>query len=319
MRHVLPTFAVLIAILGWTGNARAQFRTEIYPIETRNPGAAQFLNGTAEGPGAVISGELRIPRFGDERFPAIILVHGSGGIASNVTDWANELNKLGLVVFILDSFTGRGITDTMADQSQLSIYAMLHDSYRALDILSKHQRVDPKRIAIMGFSKGAFASHYSAMRRFSEIFAPRGVQFAAHISFYAACETTYIDDTKLTGAPVRMFHGLADDYIPAAPCKDYVQRLKAAGADAELFEYAGARHAFDTRMPGPIPLPQAITIRKCRLAERPLGTIVNEETGKPLSMGDACVERGASIAPDAAALSASRKEVADFLKAQFKL
>lgn len=319
MRQVFTTFALLLALFGWSGNAHAQFRTEIYPIKTRTLSAAQFLNGKTDGPDAVVGGELRIPRFGDDRFPAIVLVHGSGGVASNVTDWAIELNKLGFVVFILDSFTGRGISNTMADQSQLSIFAMLYDSYRALEILSKHPRVDPKRIAIMGFSKGAFASHYSAMQRFNDSFAPQGMRFAAHISFYTACETTYIDDTKLTGAPVRLFHGLADDYIPAAPCKDYVQRLKAAGADAVLFEYAGAHHAFDTRLPGPIPLPQAVTIRKCKLAEGPLGTVANQETGKPLTMGDACIERGVTIAPDASALDSSRKEVAAFLKAQFKM
>jgi dienelactone hydrolase len=319
MRLVSSIFALLLAVLGWSGNANAQFRTEIYPIISRSLSATQFLNGKVDGPEVTVAGELRIPRFGEDRFPAVVLVHGSGGIASNVTDWAIELNKLGLVVFVLDSFTGRDITNTMADQSQDSIYAMLNDAYRVLEILSKHPRVDPKRIAIMGFSKGAFASLYSSMQRFNDSFAPQGVRFAAHIALYGGCETTYIDDTKLTGAPVRLFHGLADNYVPAAPCKDYVQRLKAAGADVELFEYAGAHHAFDTRLPSAIPLPQAITIRKCRLAERPLGTIVNLETGKPLAMSDTCIERGATIAPDAAALEATRKEVAAFLKAQLNM
>jgi dienelactone hydrolase len=317
MRQVLSAIAFLFAIIGFSGDVHAQFRIEIYPINTRTLSAAQFLTGKSDGPDSVIGGELRIPRYGEDRLPAIILVHGSGGVASNVTDWAIELNRLGLVVFILDSFTGRGIGNTVADQSQLSPYAMLYDAYRALEILSKHPRVDPKRIAIMGFSKGAFASLYSATRRFSDSFAPQGVRFAAHMAFYGPCETAYIDDTRLTGAPVRLFHGLADDYVPSAPCKDYVQRLKAAGADAMLFEYAGAHHAFDTRLPGPIPLPQAITIRKCHLAERPLGIIVNQKTGKPLTMGDTCIERGATIAPDASALEAARKEVAAFLKTQF--
>lgn len=319
MRHFFSLIAIALGIAAFSGDAHAQFRTEIYTITTRSLSAAQFLNGKSDGPEAVVAGELRIPRFGEERFPAVVLVHGSGGVASNVTDWAVELNKQGYVVFILDSFTGRGITNTMADQSQISIYSMLYDSYRALEILSKHPRVDPKRIAIMGFSKGAFAALYSATQRFHDSFAPQGARFAAHISFYGACETAYIGDTKLTGAPVRMFHGAADDYVPAAPCRDYVQRLKSAGADAVLFEYAGAHHAFDTRLPGPIPLPQAITIRKCHLEERSPGNIVNTETGKPLTMGDACIERGTTIAPSASALEESRKEVAAFLKAQFKM
>ena len=95
------------------------------PSKRARLSAAQFLNGKGDGPDAIVGGELRIPRFGEDRFPAVVLVHGSGGIASNVTDWAIELNKLGFVVFILDSFTGRGISNTVADQSQLSIYAML--------------------------------------------------------------------------------------------------------------------------------------------------------------------------------------------------
>ena len=319
MRQFISLFALLLAMLGWSGNSHAQFRTEIYPIKSRTVTASQFLNGKIDGAEVTIAGELRIPRFGEDRFPAVVLVHGSGGVASNVTDWAIELNRQGFVVFILDSFTGRGITNTMADQSQISTYAMLNDAYRALEILSNHPRVDPKRIAILGYSKGAFASLYSSMQRFNDNFAPKGVRFAAHIAFYGGCETTYIDDMKLTGAPIRLFHGLADDYVPAAPCIDYVQRLKAAGADVELFKYAGAHHAFDTRLPGAIPLPQAITIRKCKLAERPLGTIVNIETGKPLALTDTCIERGVTIAPDGAALEAARKEVVAFLKSHFKM
>lgn len=319
MRHLLSLLAIVLGIAASSGHAHAQFRTEIHPINTRSLSATQFLSGKSDGPAAVVAGELRIPRFGDDRFPAVVLVHGSGGVASNVTDWAIELNRQGFAVFILDSFTGRGIVNTMADQNQISLYSMLYDSYRALEILSKHPRIDPKRIAIMGFSKGAFAALYSATQRFNDSFAPQGARFAAHISFYGACETTYIGDTKMTGAPVRMFHGSADDYVPAAPCRDYVQRLKAAGADAVLFEYAGAHHAFDTRLPGPIPLPQAITIRKCHLEEQSPGMIVNKETGKPLAMTDTCIERGTTIAPNASALEESRKEVAAFLKAQFKM
>jgi len=64
------------------------------------------------------------------------------------------------------------------------------------------------------------------------MYAPADIQFAAHIGVYTPCNTTFRDDDKTTGKPVRLFHGIADDYVAIGPCRDYVARLKQAGADA---------------------------------------------------------------------------------------
>lgn len=315
-RLALITFLAAAA----AGQAAAQFRTEIYPIATRTLSTTAFLNGNTEGPPATIAGELRIPTFGTDRLPAVILVHGSGGVGSNVTDWAAELNRLGIAAFVLDSFTGRGIANTIADQSLLASFAMLYDSYRALEILSKHPRIDPDRIAIMGFSKGAIPSLYSSLSRFQKIHASPGTRFAGHIALYAPCNTRHEEDLVTTGAPIRFFHGLSDDYTLAEHCKEYADKLKAAGADVAFFGYPGAHHAYDTSMiPFPIQLPHALTARTCRFTERPQGTIVNEETGKAPTMQDRCIERGATVAHSPEALAATRKEVAAFLKMLFKM
>ena len=42
---------------------------------------------------------------------------------------------MGVAAFLLDSFTGRGIVQTVTDQSQLGSLAMIVDAYRALDLL----------------------------------------------------------------------------------------------------------------------------------------------------------------------------------------
>ncbi len=110
-----------------------------------------------------MTGELRIPKPGSERLPAVILIHGSGGIGRNVDAWATEINSLGVAVFILDTFTGRGIVNTGSDQSQLGPLAMMIDAYRALARLAQHPRIDPGRIAVMGFSRGAVAAVYSSI------------------------------------------------------------------------------------------------------------------------------------------------------------
>lgn len=319
MRNFVRRLFCLAAIVVLSATAEAQTRFEIHPLQTRSPTLRHLLNGLTDAPPAQIAGELRIPLFGETRMPAVVLVHGSGGIGSNVRDWADLLNQQGYAVVLLDSFSGRGITSTVEDQTRLSAAAMLYDSWRALELLAKHPRIDPERIAIMGFSKGGFAALYSALTRFQRSHGPQNLKFAGHIVFYAACNTSFADDLVTGKTPIRFFHGLADDYTRAEPCRAYANRLKEAGNDAVFFGYAGAHHAFDAAgITRPLKLRNAVTARTCRITERPRGALVNEETGKTPSPGDPCIERGATIAHSAAARAASRKEVAAFLKALFK-
>ena len=219
-------------MLGTAANAQGFVRMEMIPIQSVTLSTQQILAGETTGKPAVIAGQLRIPKLGTDKLPAIILVHGSGGLSASADQWAKELNGIGIAVLVLDSFAGRNITSTVTDQSQLDHLAMMVDAYRALDILAKHPRIDPARIAVIGFSKGAVAAVYSANQRFQNQFGA-GRTFAAHVGLYTPCNVAYRDDEKLTGKPIRMHHGIPDDWVPIQPCRDYVERLKKAGAEGQ--------------------------------------------------------------------------------------
>ncbi len=88
----------------------------------------------------------------------------------------------------------------------------------------------------MGFSKGAVAAVYSSNERFRKLHGPSNVQFAAHIGLYTPCNVRYAQDDKTSSKPIRMFHGIADDYVSIEPCREYAERLKKAGADVALTE-----------------------------------------------------------------------------------
>ena len=122
---------------------------------------------------------------------------------------------------------------------------MAVDAYRALAPAANHPRIDASRIALMGFSRGRIAALYASLKRFQRMHGPAGLEFAAYLSFYAPCSTAYIDDTDTSEKPIRQFHGVAGDYVPVAPCRSYFERLKQAGKNADLSEYANAHHAFD--------------------------------------------------------------------------
>ncbi len=316
------TRKIVIVLTFAAGAARAQVRPEVRPVETVTLSTQQILLGEKNGKPTLLAGELRIPA-GAGRLPAVILIHGSGGLAEYHERWAQELNSLGVAAFLLDSFSGRGITSTVNDQSQLDSLAMMVDAYRALGMLAKHPRIDANRIAVMGFSKGAVAAVYSSNERFRKMYAPPDVQFAAHIGLYTPCNVTYRDDDRLTGKPIRLFHGLADDYVPIGPCRTYVARLKKAGADVTLTEYPGAHHTYDNPVrkddAEPLALPQAVTSRNCQLLEGEHGQLLNK-TGQPFDVNrDPCLERGTHIAYNEAATKATARAVQEFLVGTFNL
>jgi dienelactone hydrolase len=294
-------------------------RIEINSFETVTLSDKQFLMGRNDGIPARISAELRLPP-GTTKVSAVVLVHGSDGIGANVDRWARELNGIGVAAFLLDSFTGRGITQTVSDQSQLGHLAMIFDAYRALDLLSGHARIDPSRIAVMGFSKGGFVALYASLKRFQRIYGSNGLEFAAYIPFYAPCNTIYMEDEQVSDRPIRLFHGAADDYVSIKPCRKYVERLRRAGKDVQLTEYTGAQHAFDNPVYSPACFkPDAATTSRCSREERPGGEIVNLETGQPFRWSDACVKRGATLAYDSVATTEAIRAVKAFLTATFNL
>ncbi len=294
-------------------------RIEIYSLETLTLTDKQFLLGAKDGKPARIGAELRLPP-GTARVPAVVLIHGSGGVGANVDGWARELNSSGVAVLVLDTFTGRGITETISDQSRLPSFSMIVDAYKALELLSSHPRIDSSRIAVMGFSKGGFAAMYASMKRFQRLWGPPGLEFAAYIPFYARCDTPFLEDENVSDHPIRFFHGAADDYVPVEPTRQYVDRLRRAGKDVKLTVYEAARHSFDNPLNPPVLFhPEAILAGNCRRAEKQPGEIINLDTGKPFSWSDACVTRGANVGYNPQALMEASKEVKEFLGSLWKL
>lgn len=307
--------AVLLGFSALPAVAQVPSRIEVAPLRSATLSGEEFLRGDAPGREVWLAGELRLPPGAPAKVPAVMLVHGSGGISGSLDHWARELNGIGVAAYILDSFSGRGITSTVEDQEQLNSLAMTVDAYRALDQLAAHPRIRADRIAVMGFSKGAVAAVYSATERFRRMHGSPDRRFAAHIGLYTPCNVTYAEDTKVAPVPIRLFHGIADDYVSIAPCRDYAARLRAAGADVALTEYPDAQHGFDNPLSPPLlEIPRAQSTRNCRLVEGPGGRVVDAATGEPYSLRTAaCVAVGAHVGHDPTATAAVRQAVGAFL------
>jgi dienelactone hydrolase len=315
--------ALGIAVLVAVPVAAQTFVTvQTLPIQTTTMTPQQLLTDGKNGKSTIIAGELRIPAPPDktDRFPAVIIAPGLSGPATPLQEWAQIINNIGIATFMLDSFAGRGFLSSPLDRVSLYRLNGVVDAYRALALLADHPRIDRSRVAVMGFSWGGPAGLYSSLERFTNMYAPSTAQFAAHIVVYPGCDTTFHDDTKTTGKPIRLFHGAADDWTPVAPCRDYVKRLKSAGADVALTELPDALHAYDwSSLSTTVSLPEARSLRACSLEEGDNGAVLNGKTGKVFTREDPCIEKGVHMGYNAAAYQATVKGVKQFLRETFNL
>ena len=250
----------------------------------------------------------------------MIFAAGSGGFGASADIWDRQFQEMGISTFAMDSFAGRGITSTAADQSQLGRLNMILDIYRSIAVLASHPRVDPERIAVMGFSRGGQAALYSSLKRFQRLWNPGGIEPSAYIALYPPCVTNYIADAEVSDHPIRMFHGISDDYVKIGPCRDYFARLKNSAKDVEMVEFADTWHGYDSAQlpPSPAMAPNA-QVTHCVLKEGPVGVIINAETQKPFSYADGCVGRGAHVGYSATSTRATEDAVKLLLRKTFKL
>ena len=87
-------------------------RTEIYAIPSLTLSDQQFLTGDEKDAKPVtVAGEFRVAQ-GTGRLPVVVMMHGSGGVSPAAEAWVHTFNAMGVSTFVIDGFSGRGLTST---------------------------------------------------------------------------------------------------------------------------------------------------------------------------------------------------------------
>lgn len=282
-----------------------------------NAKASDLVTGAFRNAPVNLPATLLLPEREGERVPAAILLHGSDGLTDHQYRVAESLRSLGLAVFVIDSFTARGVHDTIGDQSAVTPYSMLVDAYQALVLLQTHPAIDPNRIALVGWSKGGMVADWASRVRYRAMISPEARTFAAHVAFYPWCGEQHLP-VQLTGAPLLYLIGERDDWTGAAPCIDYVKRIREAGFHARLVIHPNAEHGFD--YPGQFRqyLPSAESWAHCNYVwgDTRFRVVASGETLPWTEFGryiDRCMSRGAHVGSNAVARSDAAKELREFL------
>lgn len=178
----------------------------------------------------------------NNKVPAMVIMHSSGGISKTVWEWADYFNSKGYATLVVDSFNPRGFSRTAEDQSLMSWETSGVDALMALKLLATHPLIDSKRIGIIGFSKGATAGMMASLESFRSKLISPDIQFAAHILYYGGCSI----HGKTTGKPILSLVGDIDDHVGGSRCAFNNDQLLAQGANAKIVVYPNTHHGFDT-------------------------------------------------------------------------
>lgn len=175
-------------------------------------------------------------------FPAVVHMHGCGGLAAyrriaaakQFTDW-------GYVTLIVDSFTTRGIKDACTGLAVVP--SREADAMGALQYLAALPYIDAKRIAIVGYSQGGIAALNVATAQPAGLFEmPPGLRYKAAVAYYPMCSAAG-DELEI---PTLVLIGELDDWSRAVECTWLLRRWDHNSAPLWVTVFPEAYHSFDS-------------------------------------------------------------------------
>ena len=268
----------------WKGEGK-KIEFQSIPVIT----VKDFLNGKVPEETRTISGTLNFPANApNENSPVVVIMHGDGGISIWEEYWIKTFNSIGLATFTVDSNWARRkckkkfkkAIPNCSDVHQG--VTRIVDGYRALELLSKHPRIDPNRIGCLGISLGAKGCLHLNVKRFQKMWGTPGLEFAASVPMYPGCNVRFKEDDEITDTPIRIHIGELDTYYPADSCVNYVESLRAKGKDVQVKVYPNAHHGFDANPSSIFRGKTKMTFKdyghgKCYFEENTDSLVLNEE------------------------------------------
>jgi dienelactone hydrolase len=202
-----------------------------------------------ESGGKSIRLDAYLPEPADDPVPAVIALHGSGGGVSGMERYAGMLAAQGFAVYILHYFDRAGIesaSEPLADQKNavqkivmqkimINFPLWMKTLWDAISFVEKQPAVDGTRIALVGFSLGAYLSLANSaidhrVKAVVEFFG--GMPKEMNFFMRRLC-------------PTLILHGDADATVPVEEAYRLQKLLEKKGVPYEIKIYPGAGHGFE--------------------------------------------------------------------------
>ncbi|MBB1092670.1 dienelactone hydrolase family protein [Rhodopseudomonas palustris] len=188
---------------------------------------------------------------GDGPFPAVIALHGCGGLAGKsgpikrrYADWAEQLLKSGHAVLLPDSYGSRDLGPQCHAKTPrvLARRERLADILAARHWLAQQPWTARQRIGLIGWDNGASALLWAVRPQTAP--GKGEPDFRSAVAFYPDCRTS----SRLgwsARAPTLVLIGSSDDISSPTACRSMVDGAQGRSALARMVVYPGAYHEFD--------------------------------------------------------------------------
>jgi dienelactone hydrolase len=234
MEFLLALTVPLLAMVA-AGNARAGLHRE----------DVEYRDGNT-----LLKGYLVYDDATKGKRPGILVVHEWWGINNYVKGRAEELAKLGYIVFVLDMY-GKGVRAKTPEQAGklASIYRsdrglMRRRAGAGLEILRRHTLTDAKRVAAIGYCFGGGTVLELARS---------GADIACVVSFHGNLNSPNPEDAADIKASVLVLHGADDPYVTPDQVDAFWREMKNTVVDWQINIYSGAVHSFTNPASGSDP------------------------------------------------------------------
>ena len=191
--------------------------------------------------GVNLKGHLAWDDAATGKRPAVLLVHEWWGLNDYAKQRAEQLAGLGYVVLACDMYGEGKVTQhpeeagKMAGEVRKNIKTWQGRAQAALKVLQEDERVDPRRVAAIGYCFGGSTALELAYT---------GADLAAVVTFHGALPVPDEDQAKAIKAKILICHGALDSFIPEATIQKVREAFDKAKVDYEMNYYGGAVHSF---------------------------------------------------------------------------
>ena len=183
---------------------------------------------------------------GNGPFPAVILLHSSGGFKSNqmLNYLGDDYIENGFAIYAPDFFKRHGITTETRKKTWTTFRELIEKELSEIvELVKKDKKIDSKNVFAVGFSNGGYwATYLAGTKQVNAASSHYGVwTFKGGLNGYP------VKYVKKDCSPLLVLHPIKDQIQKIEYVKSHIEKAKKTCAKVKVHYYTNGGHAWESQ------------------------------------------------------------------------